>query len=126
MEFTPNNSGDYPRSIIFGGLLDRCTPDPCAEILAHPANKGINGVTNFELISNINDTNSISSSPVRVCFCTPDDRSDCNYEPPIIQVKKGESFNVSLVAVDQVNHTAMDVTIHSSFNYAESGLGRVN
>ena len=30
---------------------------------------------------------------------------------------------MSLVAVDQVNHTVMNVNIHISLNHAESGLG---
>ena len=64
----------------------------------------IEGVAYLKSISNI-DTDSIRSSPVRVCFCGPNNRQDCSYEPPTIKVKKGESFNVSLVAVDQVNHT---------------------
>ena len=33
-------------------------------------------------------------------------------------------FNVSLVAVDQVNHTVNNVSIHSSLKYSKSGLGK--
>ena len=115
------------RSTIVGGLLDRCTPDLHAEILQEPSiDIGIDGVTYLKLISNINDTDGISSSPVRLCFCRSDNQTefpDCSYEPSSIQVKKGESFNVSLVAVDQVNHTVANVTIHSYLKHAESGLG---
>ena len=85
--------------------------------------KEIDGFTYLKLISNIADTERISSLPVGVCFCTPDSNSNCSYKPPIIHVKKGESFNVSLVAVDQVNHTIANVTIHSSLNHTESSLG---
>lgn len=61
-------------SIIVGGLLDRCIPDPhYAERLS--AGTEINGWTYLKLISNINDTNCISSSPVRLCFCRFDDVS---------------------------------------------------
>ena len=117
VEFTPSNS------TIVGGLLDRCTLDSIAE--AHYFNGSIpdevDGMTYLKFISNINDTNGISSSPVRLCFCTHD-QPDCSSEAPSFQVKKGESFNVSLVAVDQVNHTVLNVMIHSSLRYAESGL----
>lgn len=36
---------------------------------------------------------------------------------------KGERFNVSLVAVDQVNHTVKFVTIYTSLGNRNSGLG---
>ena len=121
VEFMSNNNSG---SLVFGGLLDRCTPDPFAEIftkyLSHQVY--IDGETYLKGISNI-DTDSIRSSPVRVCFCGPDDWPDCSYEPPTIKVKKGESFNVSLVAVDQVNHTVANVMIHSSLKHTQSGLG---
>ena len=122
IEFTITHSDNLSRSTIVGGLLDRCTPNPRAEIFLDGYSTEIDGMTYLKLISNINDTKSISSSPVRLCFCTPDDQPDCSYEPPIKEVMKGERFNVSLVAVDQVNHTVINVTIYSSLNHAESGL----
>ena len=36
---------------------------------------------------------------------------------------KGESFTVPVVAVDQVNHTVMNVSIRSYLKYSESGFG---
>ena len=115
---------NFSRLSIVGGLLDRCTPNPSAQVVTDGhMHQEMDGFTYLQLISNINDTNSISSSPVRLCFCTPDIQPDCSYKPPIIQVKKGESFNVSIVAVDQVNHTVENVIIHSSLSSAESGLG---
>ena len=85
-------------TVLFGGLLDQCTLDPHAEILANcyvQNSKGIDGVTYLKLISNMNDTKYISSLPVRVCFCTAHYQPDCSFEPSIINAKKGESFNVS-------------------------------
>ena len=56
-------------TVIFGGLLDRCTPDPRAESLTNSSeNVEIDGFTYLKFISNINDTKQISSLPVRVCF----------------------------------------------------------
>ena len=39
---------------------------------------------------------------------------------------KGDSFSLSLVAVDQVNHSLTDdtVMVHSYLSCAESGLGK--
>ena len=53
----------------------------------------------------------------------PDNQPNCNYDPYITEVDKGESFNVSLVAVDQVNHTMMNVIIHRSLNHVKNSLG---
>ena len=90
---------------IFGGLLDRCIPSPFAEVY-QKRNQYYSGFNYFQNISNIK-SDSISSLPVRVCFCTSEGEPDCSYsnQPPLIKVKKGEAFTVSLVAVDQVNHS---------------------
>ena len=122
IEFTNNLSIS---NIIFGGLLDRCKLDPRSEIFTYgDVYKGIDGATYMKVISNIADFNHVSSQPVRVCFCKPYCiQPDCNYELPIVHVKKGERFNVSLVAVDQVNHTLKNVEIYSSLNRAGSSLG---
>ena len=122
IEFREDN---FSKSVIFGGLMDRCIPDPHrAEIYANRyIQKEIDGFTYLKLISNIDDTEYIRSLPVRVCFCTHDSQLNCSYEPPIIHVKKGESFNTSLVAVDQVNHTFKNVEIYSSLIHTESNLG---
>jgi hypothetical protein len=81
----------------------------------------LSGYSNFLNITNAT-IDSISSDPVRICFCKQE-YPDCNYKPPIFKAKKGATFNVSLVAVDQVNHTLPNTTIHSSLAYTEGGLG---
>ena len=127
IEFINNEHNSTINStIVFGGLLDRCIPDPRAEIVANgyvQNSKEVDGVTYLKFISNLNDTDYISSLPVRMCFCTPDYQPDCSYEPPTIHVKKGENFNVSLVAVDQVNHTLKNVIVYSFLSHTESSLG---
>ena len=128
---------DSGGAVLYGGLLDRCIVRPGNELQIQKRNKTTgevkvilaNGFTYFKLLSKIvNVSNSkvatvINSSPVRVCFCSPDGQSDCSYKPPPITVKKGLNFNVSIVAVDQVNHTVGNVSIYSSLRYAQSGLG---
>ncbi len=118
---------------LHGGLLDRCTVTFKAEIYkshfydshnkeAYPSGRILlSGYSNFLNITTAN-IDSISSDPVRICFCKQE-YPDCNYKPPIFKVKKGHAFNVSLVAVDQVNHTLPNTTIHSSLAYTEGGLG---
>ena len=125
-------------SILFGGLLDRCTLRLDSEYLQQMGysinnplyfTPKVNGFTYFQNISNIGyDDNSdtpwiISSLPVRVCFCQSNKKYNCSYKPDTLSIKKGERFSVSLVTVDQVNHTLGDTIIYSSLSYAESGLG---
>ena len=107
---------------LFGGLLDRCIPSPFAE------DYGIkrihyNGVNYLRYIAYIT-LDSISSKPVRVCFCNSEHEPHCSYQPPTITVQKGRAFNVSLVAVDQVNHT-VDANVSSflSSSQCHGGFG---
>ena len=118
-----NCSGDD----LYGGLLDRCTLNPSAEIVQRSTVYNVSfakdSVSYLSNVSNIDkNLSTISSSPVRICFCE-DDQPDCSYQPPIKEIMKGELFHCSLVAVDQINHTVNDVTIRSSLKFKESGLG---
>ena len=116
------NTATEEGSNLFGGLLDRCIPSQFAEV-----NKEkrvyYSGATYLGNISNI-ELDSISSQPVRVCFCNSKIEPDCSYQPLIIRsrVEKGKSFNVSLVAVDQVNHT-VDANITVYLSSSDGGLG---
>ena len=137
VRFEQNTAFDSGGPVLYGGLLDRCIIRAGSEFESQKQNKStgqvevilMNGLTSFKHLSKIgNLSNSevntvINSSPVRVCLCTPEGRPDCSYKAPLIRVKKGFNFNVSLVAVDQVNHTLGAVSIYSSLRYAQSGLG---
>ena len=90
-------------SNLFGGLLDRCIPSPFTEVYQHQTTHN-SGFTSLMSTSNIL-IDSIASLPVQVCFCNGKGEPDCSYQPPPIVIVKGESFIVSVVAVDQVNHT---------------------
>ena len=114
-------------STIFGGLLDRCTVSPFAEVYRKYNDETasrpdiIDGVTYLKSMSTIIETDAISSHPVKNCFCI-DDHHNCKFHSFSTHVKKGEIFSVSLVAVDQVNHT-VNATIHSSLSSNLGGLG---
>ena len=127
------NSAKQSGHSLHGGLLDRCTVSFSAEVykayyydshnkISYPSSRtSISGASNFFNITNAT-LDSISSDPVRICFCKKQ-YHDCEYKPPTFYVKRGGEFNVSLVAVDQVNHTLPNTTIHSSLAYTEGGLG---
>ena len=106
---------------LFGGLLDRCIPSQFVELL-YP--NYYSGVTYIQNISENTQLDSISSKPVRLCLCNSEHEPDCSYQFPIITVKKGEAFNVSVVAVDQVNNT-VDANISSSVSSNKGGIGEI-
>ena len=70
------------------------------------------------------DTNlSVSSGPVRVCLCFNADRNstnDCTHQH-YTEVKKGQTFKLSVVAVDQVGQPVSAI-IQTSLHFTESGL----
>ena len=99
-----DNSADVDGSNLFGGQLDRCVSSPFAEIyLKQQLGVRYDGVSYLGMISNIM-SDSIASTPTRVCFCTIEGVVDCDLELDLIRVTKGEKFPVSIAAVDQVNH----------------------
>ena len=119
--FSQNTATEHG-SDIYGGLLDRCIPSIFAEVYLKGGTPYVyNGITYLGNITNI-ALDSIASLPVRVCFCSTLGQPDCSYQPSPFRVKKGETFNMSLVAVDQVNHT-VDANVISSLSSLEGGFG---
>ena len=118
------NYANISGSTLFGGLLDRCDVSQFAELYVkypHVTELKDNGIAYFRNVSISTKNLSISSDPIRVCLCT----NDCIYQNQhnIKQpaVKKGETFNVSLIAVDQVGQP-VNATIQTSLHFTESGL----
>ena len=115
-----HNSAAVAGDVIYGGLLDRCGVSPIAEIFQNYANLTSSSLSTISYIIKVTDlerenfksTKLISSDPVGVCFCR-DNQPDCSYHPFPIHVKKGETFTVSLVAVDHINNTIANSTIHA-------------
>ena len=127
MKFKNNtaSSGD----VLFGGLLDRCTISPIAEVNKVNEYSLTSGITYILNITNIADdvlkyqNRSIRSRPVQICFCV-DTYPDCGYQPSPIEVTHGTEFNISLVAIDQVNHTVENVTIFSTMESGKNWLSK--
>ena len=118
-----NKSG----SILFGGLLDRCSVSPFAKLYSSSKNDTVSGFDYFRSVIDVDtDQNfssmDVSSFPVRLCFCYEQHRNCSIDQLTPIQVKKGEPFTVSLVAVDQIRNI-VSATIQSSLASPDSGLG---
>ena len=111
-----NNTADKG-SILYGGLLDRCTLDDSVYNQGAQTNGGINSaLANFKSKFGTATADEIASDAVRICFCngtTPDCSHD--YKPQPFMVKKGQYFNVTIVAVDQVNNP-INATIHGTLS----------
>ena len=119
-------------SILYGGLLDRCAVSPFADV-HHSVNKQYlndesEGITYFKEVAfptsyktyNFEEIQiSISSRPVKVCLC-PSGEHHCTNQLQI-KVKKGETFSVPLVAVDQIGQP-VNGSIQASLIFSESGL----
>ena len=122
IKFT-HNYANYAGSALFGGLSDRCIAVSFIEsFIDIPITTVLyDGISYLKHISNI-VKDKISSHPVRVCFCN-NSQPDCGYELPMKQLTKGENLTVALVAVDQVNHTIRNTTIHAYLTYVESDFG---
>ena len=108
-----NNVARGNGSSLFGGLLDRCVSNPYSV-------KSI-GATYFDVCDIHDKVNTISSQAVRVCFCNDQREPDCTYQQPMIRVQKGKPFNITLVAVDQINNTVA-ANIIGSLSNSEGGF----
>ena len=122
MHFSQNHA-TTSGSTLYGGLVDRCAMSPFAEIHYknyHGQNYEYNGngESYFKDVSTSENT-SISSLPVRVCLCISNEHN-CNLINNI-EVKKGETFILSVLAVDQVGQP-VSATIQTSLHFTESGL----
>ena len=118
--FSDNNAAiEEYGSNLYGGILDRCISSEYASVLAED-HLQYTGLSYLRRISNIT-VDSVTSRPLKLCFCTKEGWPNCQYQPPPIEVKRGETFIVSIVAVDQVNRT-ISTNINSSLAFPNSGF----
>ena len=108
------NEATHGGSDIYGGLIDRCRPSPLSS--DKPLRDFLFSLSNIEKASI-----SVSSRPVRICFCK-NNQQNCSYQPGLMRVMKGEDFVLPLVAVDQVNNS-INATVYAYTLSGNSGLG---
>ena len=116
--FFSHNNATISGPILYGGLLDRCAVSQFSEVNDKPWGYNYLGPTYFYNVSTATSY-SISSRPVRVCLCE-NNRQNCDYQKHF-HVKKGQTFHLSVVAVDQIGHP-VSATIQTTLNFTESGL----
>ena len=128
------NTAKISGSTLYGGVLDRCTLDPKAEIsfeniqITNHTGGPVEGFIFFKNVSDIDDVidnHTISSKPVSICFCNSNDPDPqaCSVESHSVRVMKGQMFNVSVIAVDQINQSLSNISIYASLGGPESRTG---
>ena len=126
-----NNTANITGSVLYGGLLDRCTVSQLSDIYyeqytsTNAIKIPIEGIKYFKMLSNRSfQDGDIASEPVRICFCEADSEHNCSYHPPPFKVMKGQEFYVTLAAVNQVNQSVR-ATIYSSVSpNGDLGVGQ--
>ena len=92
-------------SFLYGGLLDRC--QMAMKNYSNPVQKAMvpynflqDEIFNFKPVKKLTE---ITSHPYQLCFCESSQNHGCT-ETHIIEVHRGQKFNVSLTALDQTNN----------------------
>ena len=89
-----NNTVSIPNGgeSIFGGMLDRCIP----------SYESFTGLSLLKKIIPDFNISTISSEPLRLCFCV-NGTPDCHYQPPTFGIVRGQTVTLSIVAFNQVS-----------------------
>ena len=110
--------GNTTKSTIFGGLLDKC--------FVNNAFREENPMSGIEYLITMTKNREIftiiASEPVRACFCIDETVSNCTTLSVEYELQKGEQFNVTIAAVDQVN-SSVSASIVSALTFQGSHLG---
>ena len=120
------NTANNNESILYGGLLDRCTVSPMATIYNRIFHSSQNitpchALTYFQNVTDtIDDFDSFASESLRVCFCK-ENKPDCHHEWPTVNVMRGEEFNINVTVVDQVNKSITEKMPISIYFVPETG-----
>ena len=139
--FFVNNTASVSGDAIFGGLLDRCSLNPSNELLfdfpdyssSHNGADYVQTIATFidqfnysnltfpynPLAGKTNIKYLISSEPLQICFCRQQQHNCSYFKHAPIYTKKGQFFEVSIVAVDQLGNPVNATVISSVINNAK-------
>ena len=109
------NSASKSGPMMYGGNLENCQVD-------------VLGESGFQLLERILmdtspiSTTDISSDPLKVCICENGIVANCTTESYSVKVKRGELFNISLIAVGQLNTPVSAEILANSDNIGDVQL----
>ena len=92
---------------IYGGVVDRCTFLPTADIVTYRKSRKIFNQM-FTFPGSENDTSLISSDPYRICICNHS-KPACDASNPNVTLFPGQIYEVYAVAIGQRNGTSPGV-----------------
>ena len=121
-----SNEAYISGSVLFGGLLDRCSLARIVSLSFFDSDLGVDlleldGVNYLKNSSNLNSIDSITSDAVSVCICS-EGKPNCSLNNLTISSQKGRMFTVSVAALDQVGHL-LNATIFVELPSGTGGLG---
>ena len=89
---------------VFGGMLNKCSLGTVTHI-ARPTETGISQLQKISRTADGQplDNSTISSEPLRLCFCPNGMDFNCDYNYPAFSVIPGETITLLVVAVDQIS-----------------------
>ena len=108
-----DNTAEAAGSVLYGGSLQACTI-----LFANAPVQDEAAIDYFRKISSITShvfTSEISSDPLRICFCQNNTYYDCENELTPFYRSPGQSFNFSVVAVDQTTNP-VPASIRATFS----------
>ena len=111
-------------SSIHGGVLDRCQPEFNWDSFADSPYGYYFKLAIISIVSNNNSSQTVSSRPYRLCFCSNYTYYDTCKVTESITVYRGEVFSVYLEAVGQGGATTAEVT--ATTNQYFSRLKRIS
>ena len=123
--FFVKNMAQKKGNDIYGGMLDRCTADPNANLF-----RNIHGLHYMETIATFNNRSNltndelaqhITSGPVQVCFCNDNKTIDCAMRHKNVSVRRGGTFRLMVTAVDQVLNQVTGTIISAFSNNTNTG-----
>ena len=93
-----NNSADAAGSVLYGGAIDNCR---LTGLDSHGSGEVFDMLVHIEDDTDYSTTSNISSDPFRMCPCDDNNHPDCSKSSEVLSVHRGESYQVSVVAVGQ-------------------------
>ena len=112
--FFLNNSATYG-SVLYGGLLDRCS--------AKTLFTQTPGMKFFKQVSEYDSTvAAITSDPVKICFCNNIYQPDCTIREIVETKMRGETVTIVVASVDQ-DQNLLSSVIRANYDQTTANLG---
>ena len=128
-----NNTAEEAGSALYGGSVDHCflhVPMAWKSFVYSLTSETLHV---FEMVFSIDsdESSSVTSRPTGICFCNSENKRNCSKKMHKINKYPGETFQVLVVIVGQLNGTVPGMVVAnilngSAFAYSDQYLQKVN